>query len=61
VEEVGRGEEEEAEAVTALLYVAELDQLVVASARGGVFVMDPWTGQRLARVVVVSFALTRKP
>jgi hypothetical protein len=61
VEEVGRGEEEEEEAVTALLYVAELDQLVVASARGGVFVMDPWTGQRLARVVVVSFALTPKP
>ena len=43
------------EPITALLNVPQLDQLVVASAEGGVSVLDPSTGQRLASITVSFF------
>lgn len=49
------------EAITALLYVPQVDQLVVASGAGSVCALDPWTGQRLAKLTAGAyfFSLTK--
>ena len=50
--EAASGEDEDMEPITALLYVAELGQLVVASGGGSVCVLDPQNGKQVASVSI---------
>ena len=50
--EAASGEDEDMEPITALLYVAELGQLVVASGGGSVCVLDPQNGKQIASLSI---------